>query len=200
MLGRLRWIERLLHRLERLPCSTRLWADRRDVGFDIFERLHILAHCESSPALSAKAGHAGEVLRQRPNECRARRGFESRDCPRSAHRGPMRCRRLGLFPACEPKSKAPSVLSRRDTPGRCGPSRCAWCGHRFHPSFQILRSPFIIGWSALANSVRKVAGAVLEELGADEVNTLSELRKQNEAQWSGMKPLPPSTYSKRAFS
>ena len=60
------------------------------------------------------ARHDDRIVLRPPSECRARPGCESRDCPRSAHRGPRRCRRRGPCPACEPRSTAPcpSLSSR----------------------------------------------------------------------------------------
>ena len=51
----------------------------------------------------------------------------------------------------------------------------------------------MIGWSASATFVRKVPVPWRWNWAPTRAMYFGELRKQYEAQWSGMKPLPPAT-------
>ena len=192
VLHRLFGRQRLLHLGDR---RAALHLGRADRTGSWLRRIRTASRpCVARPSPACRSTAARRSGRRRtPSGCRVRPGSESRGCPRCARRAPRRCRRRGPCPACRTQvhGSLPSLLTRysRTVRSFC----CAWCGRRSHPSSRSRRSPCDRVILDRRRDAER-AGAVPQELRADQMRRTSvELRKQYEAQCSGMKPLPPAT-------
>ena len=131
----------------------------------------------SSSGASTKAGTTAGSLPDGPADAALDEVLEAGVAPGPLVVAPGGVEDAALALRAHPGPRLLAVAFRRGTRGRCGPSRCAWCGRRSRPSSRSRSKPFMIGWSASAIVVSERARAVPLELGADQLDVLRRVEE-----------------------